>query len=403
MVERTGTRRRVCIAYPFFPHYRGPVLEALLRRGRHGYTLVADRRSAEPSIKGWEVPEGVDWVDAPVWRHGRRWRAYVQPGLVRAGLSRRYDTLVIHSGVWWPTTWLCAIAGRLTGKRVVSWGHGWTRREGGVRGLVRRVYYRLYHAHMTYGHFGKVVFMETGWRPEGVHVIYNSLDYAAQKAARETVRPGELEELKRRVMGGVERPVAVCTTRLVPYRRLDQLIEAAAALGGGGRPVDVLLVGDGPEKERLAALAAERGVRCVFYGACYDEGVLSRLIMMSDVMVIPGAAGLAVMHAHAYGTPVVTHDDVEAHGPEFEGLVPGVNGGVFRKGDVEGLADAVAAWTGGGARTEEARRRCWSIVERFWNAEFQRCAIERAIDGEPADDLWWMKPGAEGNPAMKVE
>lgn len=390
MNERAGTGRRVCVAYPFFPHYRGPVLEELTKNGRHRYTLVADRVSSEPSIKAWRVSEGVDWVDAPVWGLGKSRGIYVQPALVKAGLSRKYDVLVIHSGVWWPTTWLSALAGRLTGKRVVSWGHGWTKPERGVRRWLRRVYYRLYHAHMTYGHYGKLLFLQNGWEPEKVHVIYNSLDYASQKALRQTVTESELLEMKRTVMGGTDRPIALCTTRLVAFRKLDQLIEAAALLGRRGRPVDVLLVGDGPEKERLEGLAEERGVRCIFYGACYDEVVLSRLIMMSSVMVSPGPIGLAVMHAHAYGTPVVTHDRVDDHGPEFEGIVPGKNGSLFRRDDVEDLARAVEEWTRGRARSE-TRGACIEIVERFWNPTMQRRCIEHCMDGAPADDLFWMK------------
>lgn len=396
MDDPSLTARRVCVVYPFFPHYRGPVLTELLQKGRHRYTLLADRVSAEPSIKVWEVSAGTDWVDAPVWGLGKKKGVYVQPRMVSAGFSRKYDTLIIHSGVWWPTTWLCALAGRLTGKRVLSWGHGWTRPEPGLKGWVRRLYYRLYHAHLTYGHLAKVLFIGYGDAPERVHVIYNSLDYAAQKAQRLAVTRDELVAMKQRVMGGLDRPVAICTTRLVPVRKLDQLLEAAAVLKGQGRPVDVLLVGDGPERARLEKLAAERGVRCVFYGACYDESVLCRLIMMSNVMVSPGAVGLAVMHAHAYGTPVVTRDGVEGHGPEFEAIVPGKNGGLFKADDVADLARAVGEWTTTAFPDGAVRERCYDIIERFWNAPFQRRCIERAVDGLPGDDLWWMKKAGTG-------
>jgi glycosyltransferase involved in cell wall biosynthesis len=384
--------KRVCIAYPFFAHYRGPVLRELLANGRHTYTLMADRKAPEPSIKLWEAPPGTDWVDAPVWRLGGRQPIYIQWGLLRAALSSKYDTIIILAAVWWPTTWVAAVLGRLTGKRMLTWGHGWTRREGGVRGLLRRVYYRLYHAHTTYGHYAKMLMMEHGWAPERVHVVYNSLDYPVQKAQRLTVTRDELTAMKRQVMGdGPERPIAICTTRLVAFRKLHQLIEAAALLNQRGHPLDVLLVGDGPEKEKLAARAKELGVRCVFYGACYEEAKLCRLIMMSNVMVSPGAIGLAVMHAHAYGTAVVTHDDIETHGPEFEAMVPGRNGSIFKQDDIEGLANAIAEWTKTPSPDESVREKCYSIVERFWNAEFQREAIERAVDGKEADDIWWMK------------
>jgi glycosyltransferase involved in cell wall biosynthesis len=253
---------------------------------------------------------------------------------------------------------------------------------------------------MTYGHFAKIIFIQTGWEPEGVQVIYNSLDYAKQRGERERVTSGELAALRVKVMGEAnDLPVVACVTRLIPVRRLDLLIEAAAVLKAGGRPVVLLLVGDGPERGALEALAKERGVACVFYGACYDEGVVSRLVMMSRCMVAPGKVGLTAMTALAYGVPVVTHGDADNQMPEWEAVVPGKTGTLFKEGDVADLARAIGVWTSGD-RDPAVAAACIEIVERFWNAPMQRRCIERCIDGKPADDLFWMKeadsPGRTG-------
>ena len=32
------------------------------------------------------------------------------------------------------------------------------------------------------------------------------------------------------------------------------------------------------------------------------------------------------------------------------------------------------------------------MIDRFWNPEFQTQVILRAVDGEPADDLFWLRP-----------
>lgn len=400
-----AVRRRVCIAYHIFPHYRAACMLELCRNGRHDYTLMSDSRGVDKTIKVWKMPDDVKFIQSPAWHIGKG--VCLMPKLIPLAFDRRFDTICLLAVAWYPSTWPCALLARLMGKRVVFWGHGWTRPEKGARKWLRLLYYKLCHTQMTYGHYAKSLCMQYGDAPEKVHVIYNSLDYQAQRAQRLTITADELASMKRKVMGAGpgdagERPIAICTTRLVAFRKLDQLIEACALLAKQGRPVDVLLVGDGPERERLAALAAERGVKCVFYGACYDEAVLSRLIMMSNVMVSPGAIGLAVMHAHAYGTPVVTHDRVDDHGPEFEAIVPGRNGSLFVRDDINDLARAVGEWTDTPSPRDRVREGCYSIIERFWNAAFQRRAIERAIDGEPADDLWWMKPGAEENPATHI-
>lgn len=389
-IAATGQRPRlrVGIAYPFFPHYRAPVNHELATNGRHDYTFIADRATAEPSIKAWAVPASVRFVQAKVWRIKS---IYIQPGLIRAALSRSYDTLIIHSGVWWPTTWLAAIVARLAGKRVLSWGHGWTAPERGFRGWLRRVYYRLYHAHMTYGHYAKELFQQTGWPAEKIHVIYNSLDFAAQSREREATTPHELAALRQELFGASTRPTVLCVTRLIPVRRLDMLIEAAAILAQRGTPVQLLLVGDGPERPALETLARERNVPCRFFGPCYDETVLSRLIMLAHVMVAPGKVGLTAMHALAYGTPVVSHGNIDRQMPEWEAIVPGQTGSHFNDGDVNDLARAVGEWTSKPEKDPGVSAACVDIIRRFWNPAMQRRAIDRAVDGLPADDLFWMK------------
>lgn len=396
-----GRRARVCIAYPFFPHYRQAVFEELLQRGAHEYTLLADDEPSEPSIRAW-VPGG-RWAKvfrkAKVRCIGPRKKAiYWQWGLVPAALSGAYDTLVIHSGLWWPTTWLMAIAGRLRGKRIISWGHGYTRPESGFRGWLRRVYYKLYDEHMTYGHYGKVLFLQTGWQPQRVHVIYNSLDYRQQAAARDAISPQDVQALRRRVLGEhAGLPVAVCVTRLIAVRRLDLLLQAARRLKDRGTPIAVLLVGDGPQRAELERQSAELGVACVFTGAIYDEPAIAKLVMMSQCMVAPGKVGLTAMTALAYGTPVVTHGDPDDQMPEWEAVIEGVTGSTFRKNDVDDLARAIGVWCQEQEQPEQSlkqqrtRQACIDIIEKLWNPTMQCRAIERCLAGEAADDLFWMR------------
>jgi glycosyltransferase involved in cell wall biosynthesis len=382
---------RAAICYHFFPHYRTGVNEALARSGPCQIAFYGDARGCDPTIKVWQPSPRAEFHDCRVVYQPKG--LVCQPGALRLALSRKHDTLVFLGVAWYPTTWLAAALARLTGKRVMTWGHGWTRPERGLSRLLRRTFYKLFHAHMTYGHYGKIIFLQEGFDPAKVHVIYNSLDYAQQKSARERVTRDELARLRREVIGDDHTPIAVCTTRLVPVRRLDLLIDAAARLKREGRPIALLLVGDGPERAKLQKLAQEAGVRCVFYGACYDEAVLSKLVMMSNVMVAPGKVGLTAMTALAYGTPIVTHGNEANQMPEWEAIMPGRTGSLFADGDVADLARAIGEWTRDPWPSEAVREDCYRIIERFWNPEFQARAVQRALTGAPADDLWWAKEG----------
>jgi glycosyltransferase involved in cell wall biosynthesis len=76
----------------------------------------------------------------------------------------------------------------------------------------------------------------------------------------------------------------------------------------------------------------------------------------------------------------------------WEAIIPGQTGAYFKAGDVESLAQAIEQWLDPG-RQEFARKACLELLERFWNPEYQRRAIERAVLGLEADDLFDAKDG----------
>src|SRR5262249_14897569 len=152
---------------------------------------------------------------------------------------------------WYPFSWISAILGRLTGKRVLFWSHGWTKPETGLRRLFRATYYRLAHALLFYGHTAKAIAIQAGFDPAKIHVIYNSMDYEAQQRERRKVTRTDLVAMRRELFGDTEKPVVICTTRLTRVRRLDLLLEALAELKHRDREVNLLLVGEGPERASL--------------------------------------------------------------------------------------------------------------------------------------------------------
>ena len=150
------------------------------------------------------------------------------------------------------------------------------------------------------------------------------------------------------------------------------------------RHVDFLLVGGGPDRARLAEIAAARGVETCFYGPCYDEATLAGLLHASAVTVAPGKAGLTAMHSLVYGTPVITHDDAGLQMPEWEAVVPGYNGALFKRNDPGDLSTQIREWTRAADVDDRQRLRCYEVVDRYYTPTNQRLAIDRAVSGYPA-------------------
>lgn len=122
-----------------------------------------------------------------------------------------------------------------------------------------------------------------------------------------------------------------------PFHALDQLVHAMAALG---TPVTLVMVGDGPERSRIEALAARAGVDARFTGLVpHDE--LPRLLAAMDVGVVLARPGepfhyspLKVAEYLAAGLPVVAAAVDQLAGQ----LDADGNAEFFRPGDADDLA-----------------------------------------------------------------
>lgn len=380
---------KVAVVYHFFPHYRAGVLRELLRSPEHEYWLVGDVHATDASVKTWPVENPARFILAPC----RKLLSVLllQRGLLRLGWRRDLDAVVYLGNPYYLSTWLSAALARLTGKRVLFWTHGWTRTETGLKAALRNCFYKLAHGLLLYGHTAKVTGLTKGFAPDQLHVIYNSLDYEAQKEARARIDPAALRSLKATLFPDPDTPMIVCSARLTRACRFDLLLEALARLRAEKHFVNLLLIGDGPERAGLESLARQLDVPVNFFGPCYAEDTLASLTMAAHATVSPGKVGLTAMQSLAYGTPVLTHDNFEAQMPEWEAIQPGTTGDFFRRGDVTDLARAIKAWTLHPEPAAATRTACHRLIDRFYNPVFQRRAIDRAVSGAGADDLFWLK------------
>lgn len=199
-----------------------------------------------------------------------------------------------------------------------------------------------------------------GWPAEKVEVVYNAVD--ADRAAV-PAPPGLREQL-----GGSEaRPLVLTPARLNAQKGHDTLLEAIAEVP----EALFLLAGDGPERERLEARAAELGLgeRVRFLGRRED---VPQLLAACDVFALPSlyeGSSLAVLEAMAAGIPVVS----SAIGGTEELIDDGRSGLLVPPGDAAALTAALRRVLGDRQLREElaaaARERVDSGLRREQNAE----------------------------------
>ena len=373
---------RVAVVYHFFAHYRSPIMQMLLDSHDIDYFLVGDRSDPDNSIEPWQLPD-TKLLFAPCIKvtSNLLW----QKGLLRVAIRHDVDVIIFLGNANFISTWIAAILARLTRKRVLFWTHGWLRREQGTKAIVRNLFYRLAHGLLLYGNRAKMFGTEKGFAKDRMYVVYNSLDYQTQKAIMTHMTEDHIKLVREMFFPNSKIPLLIYTGRLTKSKGLGLLLDAMSHLQNQGFKTSLLLVGDGPEREALKQLAKTSGLAVHFYGSCYDENKLSELIMAANVTVAPGQIGLTAIHSLGYGTPVITHDDPNDQGPEWEAIAPGETGEVFKPGDVHDLARVIQKWSMLPWPDESVRKRCMSVIDRFYNPNYQRSIINRAVIGLPAE------------------
>jgi glycosyltransferase involved in cell wall biosynthesis len=198
--------------------------------------------------------------------------------------------------------------------------------------------------------------------PAKVEVVYNA------------VRPERFEDppppgLREQLGLGRGLPVVLTCARLDEQKGHEVLLRAAAQLP----EVAFALAGEGPERERLEALAAELGVadRVLFLGYRSD---IPQLLAASDVFALPSlyeGSSLAVLEAMAARRAVVS----SAIGGTDELIEDGESGILVAPGEVEPLAAALRGLLGDDERRARLGRRARERVE----AEFTPVAMRGRI------------------------
>jgi glycosyltransferase involved in cell wall biosynthesis len=145
--------------------------------------------------------------------------------------------------------------------------------------------------------------------------------------------------------------------RLVPYRRLDLLIEAFNKLG---KPL--YIAGNGRDRDRLEAMANSN---IKFLGYVPDAD-LPDLMARCRAFMFPGEEdfGIAPLQANAAGRPVIAY----AGGGALDTVLPGKTGCLFAEQSVDSIVAAVEQFDPNSVDAAYMRRH----AEQFDTAVFKQ-------------------------------
>jgi len=212
--------------------------------------------------------------------------------------------------------------------------------------------------------------LEAGFPESRTHVHYIGVDCR-------TIRPrNDLDE----------QPLILHVARLVEVKGTRYLLRAFARVARSCDRVRLLIIGDGPLRRPLRALAAQLGVgdRVEFQGALPHAHVLSAM-RKAAMLVLPGirtasgreeGLGMVLLEAAATGVPVIG----SRVGGIPECIVDGKTGFLVPQRDDEALARRMAELLADPARRQGMGRAGRALVEDRFDIDRQTAALENFYD-----------------------
>ena len=388
-----------------FPPVRGGsavVYENLARHSAGAVAVVAPRRNYVDGLPliGWREHDrtaGYRVIRLPLLRTvlagasgGRPSRLRFLGGdlwirarllLVLLLLRRRLRVRAVCVGELLASAWLLAALRRFGRVRTLVYVHGeeittedpydgdGTRRRAGLRAADQIIVVSRFTENAVRALLGPEV-------PASIRLIENGVD-----TARFTPRPRRPDLLALYGIAGCFVFVSVC--RLLEKKGVDNAIRAFATLRPRHPALRFLVVGSGPFRDQLEAIAAGSGVAAevVFTGGVPKDDLVDHYCL-GDVFVMPNRRvgngdtegfGLVFLEANACGVPVIAGQD----GGSADAVTDGENGLVVDGASVPAIARAMERLlTDGGLRQRLGRRGAEIAAAADWRnkaAAFLAC------------------------------
>lgn len=341
--NKSDGRPTIAILQQVLPTYRMPLFQYLSSFLPYTFELYCGVPISGSGIRSSDPP--ANSVVHNVKNILLPWGWLFQRGVLRKGISSRYDIVIAEFSAGILSNPLVQIFRTLRGRKFIWWGSGYDPSAGRRDPIARMkraavgILARNADAIIAYSEHGREYYQRLGVSRERIFVALNSIDTKPLREERQRLlmNQDEVERLRNQ-LGFLTGPVVLFVGRLVKGKRVDVLLQSMQILKLGGTDAHLVIVGDGPEREALETLSSSLDTRATFVGGVYDKKQLARYFTLASLFVLPGLGGLALREALCFGLPIIC---AQADGTELELVENGVTGVLLSDPTPECLAAAM--------------------------------------------------------------
>jgi len=349
------------------PSYRIPFFDALASECSQGLHLIAGQPRRDESLECNALPTLAQFTRTTNFHLFRgKWYLCWQKGLSVWLKSIQPDAFILEANPRYLSSYSAVRWMKARNRAVIGWGLGsppggssWS----GLRLKWRKNFIRQLDGLITYSRKGAEEYAQLGFPREKIFTAPNSAVPRPQHAPPN--RPNQF-------LG--ERAVVLFVGRLQTRKRVDDLIRACVALPKPLQPI-LWIVGDGPLRPELEALAKEIYPQARFFGAMHGAE-LDHQFSRADLFVLPGSGGLAIQQAMSFGLPVIVG---QADGTQSD-LVRPENGWCLLSGSIDSLTQALQTALSDVTRLRKMGLESYRIVKDEINLENMVRAFVEAVN-----------------------
>lgn len=367
-----GVLRRVLVIQPALPHYRRDFFIRIAQNLAQTFLLYYSPASMEELTKhGQRLPCTIQVGPIMTILPGVQWQ--------RGALSipiHQGDVLIVSGNPRCLSNIFLILKAKRRGAQTVWWGQYWSSTTKSHRFLIRMLLMSMVDAVLLYTDAELASYRNSflGRKDSRiVSALNNGIDVEPIK-----------NEIKHYSVADRDN-AGLFIGRITDKSNLRLLIAAMAQ--PGLEDFHLHIIGSGSRKHHLRELAQGLGVaeRIIWHTGSVDEKAIASVANRCRVFIYPGAVGLSLIHAMAYGLPAIVHDNRRRHMPEIAAFIDGENGRAFREGSATSLATTIAEMVGNAPLLEAMSASSLMMAHEKYNTAVMAerfIACVRALSGE---------------------
>lgn len=329
---------KILIIYRFLPEYRKDFYNGLrknLQKKNIQFDLFYGKSTNQDVLRQNEID--ISWaqhIPNTVVKLAST-ELYWQPCLHKV---KNYDLIVVEQANKLLINYYLMFMRKFKKTKMAFWGHGVTFQDdpNSLANRFKSLFVNQCDWWFAYTKNVKKIVKESGFPDEKITVVQNAIDTKKLVDVYGQINHTKLSKVKYE-LGLNDGPVGIFCGGMYKEKKIDFLLDACDQVKKEIPDFHVIFIGDGPDSFKVSKTAKTK--KWMHYiGPKFDE---DRVIYfkLSDVFLMPGLVGLAILDSFAMQTPIIT-TNYPFHSPEIEYLENEKNGLLVNQ-DVQDYANAV--------------------------------------------------------------